>query len=57
MEQRLLDALACPKCFGKLIYNKEKNCLICQKDQLVFLIKDNIPVLLENEALPLSGDN
>lgn len=53
MKKILLSALACPKCHGKLEYDLQKNQLICQTDKLVFIIKDNIPVLLENQAIPL----
>lgn len=53
MKKILLSALACPKCHGKLEYDLKKNQLICQTDKLAFIIKDNIPVLLENQAIPL----
>ncbi|QYN44085.1 MULTISPECIES: Trm112 family protein [unclassified Gilliamella] len=53
MKKILLSALACPKCHGKLEYDLQKNQLICQTDKLAFIIKDNIPVLLENQAIPL----
>lgn len=53
MKQILLSALACPKCHGQLQYDAEHQQLICQADNLVFAIKDNIPVLLESEAQPI----
>lgn len=53
MKKILLSALACPKCHGKLEYDLQKNQLICQTDKLAFIIKDNISVLLENQAIPL----
>lgn len=53
MKKILLSALACPKCHGKLEYDLQKNQLICPTDKLAFIIKDNIPVLLENQAIPL----
>ncbi|MCX8579013.1 MULTISPECIES: Trm112 family protein [unclassified Gilliamella] len=55
MKEILLKALACPKCHGELQYDTEQNSLICPKDKLVYLIKDNIPVLLENEAKTLNS--
>lgn len=50
MDKKLLNILACPLCKGKLIYQKEDKELICLLDQLAFPIRDDIPVMLENEA-------
>ncbi len=48
MDKRLLELLVCPLCKGKLLFkNKE---LICKFDRLAFPIKDEIPVMLEQEA-------
>ncbi|WP_081303369.1 Trm112 family protein [Gilliamella sp. wkB72] len=46
----LLSAIACPICHGQLEYDKQNQQLICQKDRLVYPIKDGIPVLLASEA-------
>lgn len=56
MDQRLLDVIACPVCYGKLSLNKETNELICKIDSLAFPIRDDIPVLLENEARKLTDE-
>lgn len=48
MDKRLLEVLVCPLCKGKLLL-KEKE-LICKFDRLAFPIKDDIPVMLEQEA-------
>ena len=50
MDKKLLDILACPVCKGKLLYNKENNELICKVDRLAYPIRDDIPVMLEEEA-------
>lgn len=50
MDKTLLEILACPLCKGKLIYQREDKELICLFDQLAFPIRDDIPVMLENEA-------
>jgi len=48
MDKKLLAILVCPLCKGSLLLkNKE---LICRFDRLAYLIKDGIPVMLENEA-------
>ena len=54
MDKKLLDILVCPKCKGELEYDKKSKELICHKDQLAFPIRDGIPVMLEDEARPLT---
>ncbi len=56
MDKKLLDILACPLCKGKLIYHKKDAELICKADRLAFPIRDDIPVMLEEEARTLSAD-
>ena len=53
LDGKLLEILACPICKGKLMYKKEASELICKVDRLAFPIKENIPVMLENEAREL----
>ena len=50
MDKKLLQLLACPKCKGKLVYDKKANELICEADALAFPVRDGIPVMLEDEA-------
>ena len=50
----LLKILICPKTGSKLLFDKEKNELVSKKAKLAYPIKDNIPILLENEARKLS---
>jgi uncharacterized protein len=50
IDKKLLDILACPLCKSRLIYDKAKQELICRADRLAFPIKDDIPVMLEDEA-------
>ena len=52
--KELLKILICPKTGSKLLFNKEKNELISKKAKLAYPIRDNIPILLENEARKLS---
>jgi hypothetical protein len=56
MDHRLLEIIACPVCNGKLYYSQDKQELICKLDSLAFPLRDGIPVLLENEARPLSAE-
>ena len=53
ISKELLDILACPKCKGDIYLNKGEDGLICNACQLLYEIKDEIPVMLIEEALPL----
>jgi uncharacterized protein YbaR (Trm112 family) len=56
MDKKLLDILACPICKGPLVYRKDKQELICKIDRLAFPIRDDIPVMLDDEARQLDPD-
>lgn len=56
MDKKLLDILACPLCKSPLHYDKKAQELICRADRLAFPIKDDIPVMLEEEARRLAAD-
>jgi len=53
MDKKLLDILVCPICKGSLIYHKDQQELICKRDRLAFPVRDDIPVMLEDEARTL----
>ena len=50
MDARLLDILVCPICKGPLVYRRAEGELICKADRLAYRIRDDIPVMLEDEA-------
>ena len=56
MDARLLDILVCPICKGNLEYRKSANELVCKPCKLAFPIRDDIPVMLEDEARQLAAD-
>ncbi len=56
IDKKLLDILACPICKSPLRYDKDKQELICRADRLAFVIRDDIPVMLEDEARQLSSE-
>ncbi|HET9843605.1 MAG TPA: Trm112 family protein [Gammaproteobacteria bacterium] len=56
MDRKLLDILACPVCKGPLVYKKQEKELICKLDRLAFPIREDIPVMLEEEARQLPAD-
>jgi len=53
MDARLLDILVCPICKGGLEYRKDAGELVCKPCRLAFPIRDDIPVMLEDEARQL----
>ncbi|NBO10555.1 MAG: Trm112 family protein [Methylophilaceae bacterium] len=54
MDAKLLDILVCPICKSRLHYKKLERELICKPCRLAFPIKDDIPVMLEDEARKLA---
>lgn len=56
MEKRLLDILVCPVTKGPLVYDKKTQELISLSAKLAYPIRDDIPVMLEDEARTLSAD-
>jgi len=55
ISQELLDILACPKCKGDIYLNETKDGLICDKCKLLYEIKDDIPIMLIDEAKPIES--
>jgi uncharacterized protein YbaR (Trm112 family) len=56
MDKKLLDILVCPLCKGPLYYDKPAQELICRGDRLAYPIRDDIPVMLEDETRELAPD-
>jgi uncharacterized protein YbaR (Trm112 family) len=54
ISQELLDILDCPKCKGELQVTDKQDGLICQPCKLVYPIREEIPVMLVDEAKPLT---
>lgn len=55
MDRKLLDILVCPICKGSLHYDRSKAELVCRVDRLAYPIRDDIPVMLEDEARELTA--
>ena len=55
LSKELLEILACPKCKGEIVLNTSGDGLICKACRLVYEIKDDIPVMLIDEARPYQG--
>jgi uncharacterized protein YbaR (Trm112 family) len=56
MDPKLLEILVCPLCKGPLVWHKEAQELVCKADRLAYPVKDDIPVMLEEEARELRPD-
>ncbi len=56
MDKKLLDLLVCPVTKGPLIYDREKQELISKSARLAYPIRDDIPVMLEDEARELTSE-
>ena len=55
LSKELLDILACPKCKGDVQLTQREDGLVCQRCKLLYPIKDDIPVMLVDEAIPVEG--
>jgi uncharacterized protein len=53
IDKELLAILACPKCKGDIRLAKDGNGLVCEACRLLYEIRDNIPVMLIDEAVRL----
>jgi hypothetical protein len=52
---QLLDIIVCPKCKGPLLLTAASDALLCHQCALSYPVRDEIPVLLIDEATPLSS--
>ena len=53
IDSDLLDILACPKCKGVVRLSEKKDGLICESCRLMYPVKDDIPVMLIDEAIKM----
>ena len=53
-DAKLLEILVCPVTKGPLVYDRARQELISKKAGLAYPIRDGIPVMLPDEARPLS---
>jgi uncharacterized protein YbaR (Trm112 family) len=56
MNNKLLEILVCPVCKGPLSYRKDAAELVCPACRLAYPIRDDIPVMLPEEARPLEAE-
>ena len=53
VNQELLAILVCPRCKGELVQTEYQDGLICNACKLLYPIRDDIPVMLIDEAIKL----
>lgn len=52
LKKELIDILACPKCKGNLTVKPDEDGLACPACKVVYPVKDDIPIMLEDQAVP-----
>ncbi len=55
VSQELLEILVCPKCKGDVRLTENQDGLICNACDLMYEIKDDIPIMLIEEAKPVGN--
>lgn len=53
LSPQVLQILVCPKCKGELEYREGEQSLLCHACRLRYAVRDDIPVMLIDEATPL----
>ena len=53
LNKELLQLLACPACKGTLTLLPKQDGLLCEQCQKIYPVTDDIPVMLEEEAVSL----
>lgn len=56
MDKRLLDILVCPVTKGPLVWDADRQELLCKSSRLAYPVRDGVPVMLEEEARALSDE-
>lgn len=53
MDGGLLEILVCPSCKGKLHFDRDEQELVCRGERLAYPVRDDVPVMLVDEARTL----
>jgi len=52
LSPKLLSILVCPQCKGELEYRDGEGVLVCHRCRLRYPVRDDIPIMLLDEASP-----
>jgi uncharacterized protein len=55
LQPQLLAILVCPRCRGELEYREAESALVCHHCGLRYPVRDDIPIMLVEEATPLNA--
>jgi uncharacterized protein YbaR (Trm112 family) len=55
VDKELLDILVCPSCRGEVEYREQEEVIVCTQCGLRYPVRDDIPVMLVEEAERPSG--
>lgn len=55
VSKELLEILVCPKCKGEVVLTEKEDGLVCGACALEYEIRDDIPIMLIEEARPLDA--
>ena len=55
-DPKLLEILVCPLTKARLVYDRARQELISRSAGLAYPIRDGVPIMLANEARPLSDE-
>ena len=53
LSPQLLAILVCPRCKGEIEYREHESSLVCAKCRVRYPVRDDIPIMLSDEATPL----
>jgi len=56
VDKKLLDILACPSCKSSLKFLKEEQELVCVPCKLAYAVRDDIPIMLIDEARAITTE-
>lgn len=54
VRKELLEILACPKCKAPVTLSEDGEGLVCKACKVVYPVRDDIPIMIVEEAVPLS---
>jgi len=56
IDEKLLSILVCPVSKAPLVYDVDKQELLCKASGLAYPVRDGIPVMLEEEARQMTAE-
>ncbi len=54
LSRDLLKILVCPRCKNPVDYREQEGVLICTSCKLKYVVRDDIPIMMQDEAEKIS---